>query len=854
MAENTEKNGNGNNNGNGNFAIPIPILNRIFNISSFEWPRVTECWFITFFFKIGSAVGWTVLTAAFVSQFGISFLPLLFVINALFIMLGTYFFEQYTRRIKRETLMIVMLIMGMICLFFASFLYEKSTPAFFALIIFAESVFLAQFNVFIPILVGDRFTPLESQRTFPLVESGETIGGMLGGAMVGLFAAQFPIAWFIYVWITALLVAIVTFIVADLLKRHVPPLPFRARSAEATAPKDEIKLIFQSIKRLPFLKGLIVIILFQWIFMNILEFQYTKALEQSVTKHFEPTIAYENPEIFRASVLSSSEGVNDLSDIPPRKTPYRALSYAEQTELTRKLGLWKGVFSAAALFVQALIASRIITGLGIVGSLLLHPILMLMSLVGMFLKFGFLSTVAARTNFEITNVVHENAYFASHYAFPKFVRDQAAQFLEGMVRPMGTVIGMIFVLSFQFFLFGRDLSMVIHILMTIIMLIVLIETIRLQPKYTAISRDQLFSQSPYPEKLNAIEILAQRGHDKAPFILVQKLRESLNGGRANDPPLVRVKLLTALGKYRNYHSLPTILESLHDPDSEVRLEAAHALMNFSDIGEKFYTQAFSRYRLVETLKDVFRKEKSASVRKAIIRVFSILHQTDIIPFLIEVLNEKDETMRADCIYTLGLFRDPMSAYYIYPALRDNDALVRANAVISMWQFPTHRREAEETLNSLLESSNRSEFKAGLFALGEIGLPRKRVLMDSLQAPDPEIRLEAAFALTKCADPNGFQILLDHFLKLPAGEFEIFRRFFHRLKPQAKKMVDKILLNVISNFHREIFTKHAETGIEEMEQDLLERLRRLYGLLDQHEELYTIEQVINHKLKSAVSTT
>ena len=56
-------------------------------------------------------------------------------------------------------------------LLFASFVCDSSQTAFFILVLIAESIFLlAQFNVFIPILVGDRFTPLESQKHF-LVES-----------------------------------------------------------------------------------------------------------------------------------------------------------------------------------------------------------------------------------------------------------------------------------------------------------------------------------------------------------------------------------------------------------------------------------------------------------------------------------------------------------------------------------------------------------------------------------------------------------------------------------------------------------------------------------------------------------
>ena len=163
--------------------------------------------------------------------------------------------------------------------------------------------------------------------------------------------------------------------------------------------------------------------------MNVLEFQYTKAIEQAITKKQEATIAHIDPKIFRAAVLSSPNGVEGAGFVNENK---RALTVSEEALLAEKLGVFKSIFSAAALVIQALFASRIITGLGVVGGMLLHPIVMLMSLVGMFLKFGFTSSFISKINFEMTNVVYKNSYFASHYAFPKTIRDQSAEFLKAL--------------------------------------------------------------------------------------------------------------------------------------------------------------------------------------------------------------------------------------------------------------------------------------------------------------------------------------------------------------------------------------------------------------------------------------
>lgn len=836
-----------NENGKHNFRQKlIYFVSRLFNIAPSQWSRVSECWFLTFFFKIGSAVGWTVLTAAFVSRYGIGFLPVLFIFNALFLTLSTFFFERFIMRIKREVLMILMILIGAICLFFGAVLYDKAPLAFFALVIIAESVFFAQFDVFLPILVGDRFTPLESQRTFPFIESAETIGGMIGGALVGIFASKFHIQWFFYIWLFFLACVILVFIITSYVRTNLPPLPFRYTASvkhEKTA--DQIKVVINSIKKIPFLKGLVVIVLLQWIFMNVLEFQYTKSLEQSVTKKREATIALVDKNMFKVDTLSPVVGPIKI----PEKIERRALTVDQQAQLTQKLGAMKGIFYFAAMMVQIFLASRLITLLGIVGSLLLHPIVMLISLLGMFLKFGFLSSAIAKLNFEVTNVVHGNAYFSSHYALPKKIRDQATEFLEGVVRPLGTIAGMLFIFLLQISFSGRDLSMWIHAGMFTLMGIILICTMRLQHKYTKISRDQLFSDIPYPEKLEALEVLAQKGHQNAPKILVEKLLSKNGSLGKNEYTAVRIKLISVLGKYRNYQTLPELLEALHDSDPDVRLEAAHALMNFHDIGDKFYSQTFSRYRMIETMKEIFCKEKSATVRRAIIQLFSLLRQPDIAPFLLQLLKDENCQVRADVVYTLGLFRDPNVAFYILPYCSDSDPFVRSNAIIALWQFPQYLAMLENELDKMLQSQEIDVLKAGIYAIGEIGAPHRRtILFEFLDNSNAEIQLEAAFALTKCGEPGGFNLILDHFLSIPIEKFESLRRFFKRLKPKAKNMTQTLIANFVSQQLNNLMSseKNAKLAVDKIDENILERLRRLYRLLDHHDELYTIESILKQR--------
>lgn len=786
------------------------------------------------------------MTASFVARYGIAFLPALLVVNAILIILGTLFFETLITRIKKEVLMIVMLLIGATCLFLASFLYGNNDMAFYALIIFAESVFLAQFNVFIPLLVADRFTPLESQKTFPFIESGETIGGIIGGVLVGFFAAQFSVVWFLYIWISLLACAIFVFVISSNIGVNLPPQPFRASHNKKPKEKisDQLKLIMQGVEKYPFLKILVVIVLLQWIFLNVLDFQFTKAFEQSVTNTSEKTLVLENNDALKASVLNSelSEEPKELSLHPITNIESGKLTADQQVLFTEKLGKWRSIFHASALVIQILIASRLITSLGIVGAMLIHPLVMLLSLLGMLFKFSLPSVVVARLNFEISNVIHKNAYLASHYAFPKHLRDQAAEFLEGVIRPIGTIVGMTFILGSQLLFSGQDLSLVIHIVMFVIMTVILLSTLRLQSHYTEISRGQLFAPDlHYVEKLNAIEILSQKGHEDSSTILVQKLSDS-----AGEHSLVKMKLLSALGRFRDYNTLPEIIDALSDPESDIRLEAAHALMNFHDVGNAFFSQAFSKYRMMETLKNVFRNEESATVRSAIIRVFSLMKEYDIVSFLLNILSTGEDVLKSDCIYTLGLFKDPNITFYVKPFLSDANPKIRANAIIALWQFNQYRPQLERQINSMLASDNSDEVKSALFVIGEIKLPRKRLLYSMLNLKNSIISLEAAYALAKIGDQRGFNALLDHYLASAAEDFVSFKHFYQRLGSGIKLMAKHLIAHRITEKLSYIGNQKQMDGFLNINSKILEKLRRLYILLDEHEELFTLEAAMANK--------
>ena len=52
--------------------IRFSLINKLFNVSDSEWPRIFVSWAVTFLYRFGFVIGWTIITAMFVSRFGIN--------------------------------------------------------------------------------------------------------------------------------------------------------------------------------------------------------------------------------------------------------------------------------------------------------------------------------------------------------------------------------------------------------------------------------------------------------------------------------------------------------------------------------------------------------------------------------------------------------------------------------------------------------------------------------------------------------------------------------------------------------------------------------------------------------------
>lgn len=786
-----------------------------------------------FLTRFGFIVGWTVLIATFLSKVGIDWLPALFLINAVLVMLGTLIYRKFIHRIKREILITFTVLTAAAFLISSIFFINTHAIAFFALLMIAESVLLAQLTILLSLFNEELFSPLESQRTFPIIESAETIGGIAGGLTLSLFANTISPYKFVIIWAIAILM-----ILPIVLKYNANTMDIPSLEKE-TESKSKDKKTRKNIKELtknPFVKGLVIVIILHWAIMNMVEYQYTKAIQEDVYTEQENTLVLEEKHMeenhTEEIILADTEEIT----IQEAHLINEEAFYEHQ--LTQKLGFLHMVFNTIALAIQLLLASRIITSLGVISTMLLHPILTLLNMVGLTLRFGFFTAALTRGSYELTGLMFKDTYDSSYYAIPHSKRDDVKEMIQGIMKPLGAIIGTVAIMLVALKLSGAHETLAINIILIVLGLAMAIVISQLSHKYTAVSEKNLSRKTDLPTRLNAIEILAQKGHEK----ITPSLRKILE--RENEPTVIKIAILKTLGAQKDHGSISSILKMMKHEETEIRLAAIDALSKFETLTRKKMDQSFTKYGVLRTLEKRLKDEKNEIIREKIIKYYHEVAPEELTKYLVESINSKNDK-KSGLIHMLKLFKDPNLVYYLEKYLEDKNPNLKAASIIALWQFKEMHSQLNHYLEQLLESKKLSHIKAGIFAAGHINTTKlKRKIKKFLNHSHKEVREAAVLALARLEDE---QIIPHMVAMLSDPEHRWFKQtaaIISSLPEQFKRTVEAQLHIHISDRINEMLDKHK--SIKKMDKESLRLLKALYHKINGHYEAHKIESQLDYQ--------
>lgn len=759
---------------------------------------------------IGFTVGWTMLTAMLVGRVGIGYLPILYVANAILVIGGTIFFSELARRFSKSKLIYMTVVSGTILLTtaFAVFQNVENLWLFLGLALVAESVFFAQLNIILGLFIEDLFTPLEGSRALPIVESSEYVGGIVGGLLIlgGLNFFHAKAADLSWIWIGAVALILPALFFFNRFRQKLPTLEFEETKAKLSK-FEQFREGQKQIRKMPFLTGLVFVVLLQWTFLTLLNFQYTKAVDANVTH---------------------------TSEVANEGTHAAASAHSHEDLLTHGLGRLHVIFFTIALFTQLLLTSRLIGRFGIVRTLRIHPLASFGSALLMIAKPGFGSAVFAKGLFESTTGIYTAAYHSSFYALRERIRGSVKEFLEGLVRPAGVLVGTGILIVGERLLSGESFSLAVNITLVVAAAMMSLLLFRHQKNYTKIPAANLKLFGNHPAKFQSIEILAQAGHADAAEILVEKL------GDANETSFLKIKILTTLGLLSDPQTVPAILECFHDNDEEVKLAAVESLACFTNLAEK----GFTHRRVIDALKELFADDSSPELRSAIIHVFANLREEEAVQFIVAELQNLESPIRGDCVYVCGQFKDLGITHYIEPYLNSPNLTIRANALVALWQFQNYRLRLNRLLTEILENDDREARKIATHTLGEIRahheLPR---LLNLLNENDDEMRLLAALALGKLENSVSHHTIAEFILHPNLELAAHAKKQLPNLPAKTQKNIEKILHHRLSEkLNGLLATTHART-IEKIEHSTLTQIRRVYELADDWEEVAKVDAVL-----------
>lgn len=211
---------------------------------------------------------------------------------------------------------------------------------------------------------------------------------------------------------------------------------------------------------------------------------------------------------------------------------------------------------------------------------------------------------------------------------------------------------------------------------------------------------------------------------------------------------VRANSAEALGKIGSKKATIPLIDSLEDPDIEVRWKAAEAL---GKIGDKTAVEP-----LILALSD-----KDGDVRKNAARSLGELEDNKAVYPLIDALNDKDWPVRKNAVTSLGKIGDETALKPILKTLDDNDIDVRRHAIGALVKMK------KSALKPLLEKLNSFDWQTRAIAaeaLGRIGdrkavIPLAKALSGQKRRDENRyVRGKAAEALGRIGDKRAIKYL------------------------------------------------------------------------------------------------
>lgn len=800
-------------------------------ISEYEAPKVSYLWSLRCLYQMGFVFAWTVLTAIYLEMFGIANLLFLFLVEAWILLIGSYVAHFLFLRVKPNQFMLGCVVGTAICLLASMYFYDR-VVWFMVFALLGKDLFYGQLNIALARKNESALSPSEAQRLMPILDSAVTIGTIVAASLFLGLIEFFPTKLLLAFWAVPLLLMLFMVLNAS---RWLYEVPTMCEEDECET-KNSLEEAMEAVKRIPFLRYLSVMVCIQSALYTVIDFEFLKYIKNKAVKkewHFDP-------HNLQASVLDSVPGIDHVTDVAQQAAAYggKALEvsskYFVQTSIAAELGFLALVFGIIALVVQLFLATKVLQRCGLIYSMMVY----FGGLVAMVATFftGGVSMKFVRGYQHGFEAIFESAYHMTFYSVFSHHRESIRHFFEGFVRPGGIIVGVGLMISAQFLADNFGVWLMAALTAGLILLL-----LPMRHYYTQLSHQNLQSKQNIAAKLHSIEVLAQRGHDKATKLLGDELAYN-----QTEHPVIREKLVMVTSDMGNPAIVHSYLKVLARPEEnvELKIQVLEALLRIKALKSYWSEHAFAQHHLLKLLRDQFESSEHRHLRKLIImNIFRHLPTDQVVPFFLELLKHEDEELKAVGLRSAGeIFADPELVYYLREYLEHPSAKVRGYALVATWEFETKAR-LDSVMDALLESKDKEELIAGLYAIGEVQDHTRQIRAQTLiDHADDEVHLHAVVALAKLGNIDCIPCLMD---LLFSDDAALAQKTFFMLKraPLILERVKREIQLEVSRRVGEVLIAEScahPSELKNVRTDLRHYLKRLYRLAERYDDLLWLE--------------
>lgn len=362
-------------------------------------------WIVLFLINFGHGAGWSGVYSILIKKTGTQSLSCFFLFSALGSFVLNLILMFFADRVTGEK-PVQLSFAGFIAVLAADLavLHAESSfsaPCFRGMLIFLAVLIISVPSVFIIQtwnLINKTFSPKSAADIYPLLTTAPLIGSIAGGFAANRMPKFLPTESLIAVWGACILIAIaVTAVLARLLKRNGV---IGGQTAERTTPAvlaRNFKDGFFHYKTSPFALHLSVVFISFWLVCTIIDFCYAKTLDKT---------------------------------------------YTTSEEIASFYGGYATVANVTALLIQTFLGSKLLKTTGVRNGFFFLPCSQILCFAVMLAAPGLHPIVAAMFMQTLIGMsVQSNSVQVSFNVFARAIRGKIRTLLEGVLNPLGGVIG-----------------------------------------------------------------------------------------------------------------------------------------------------------------------------------------------------------------------------------------------------------------------------------------------------------------------------------------------------------------------------------------------------------------------------